>query len=181
MKQDLRLWLSLARASLVTCLFCLPGELRAADDPPRLSSTPAPASTAADPDQAAREASFIQALDNVVLEGAFTIDGKDGPPSRERYEIKSVVKSDKPDYWVFQTRIKYGEHDVTLPLPLPVKWAGNTPVITLDNVTIPGLGTFDARVVIDGKRYAGTWQHGDVGGHLFGTIRKADASDAADK
>jgi hypothetical protein len=51
-----------------------------------------------------------------------------------------------------------------------VKWAGKTPVITLDNVTIPGLGTFSSRVVIDGPLYAGTWQHDAVGGHMFGKI-----------
>jgi len=35
---------------------------------------------------------------------------------------------------------------------------------------IPLLGTFSAQVVLDGKRYAGTWQHGKVGGHMFGAI-----------
>jgi hypothetical protein len=34
------------------------------------------------------------------------------------------------------------------------------------------LGTFDARVVIHDQKYAGTWKHGEVGGHLFGTIEK---------
>jgi hypothetical protein len=55
-------------------------------------------------------------------------------------------------------------------MPLPVKWAGDKPVIAMDNVKIIGLGTFSAHVVIDGKRYAGTWQHGKVGGHLYGAI-----------
>jgi hypothetical protein len=27
-------------------------------------------------------------------------------------------------------------------------------------------------VVIDGKKYAGTWSHGKVGGHLYGKITK---------
>jgi hypothetical protein len=68
-----------------------------------------------------------------------------------------------------------------------VKWAGKTPVITLDNITIPGLGTFSSRVVIDQGKYAGTWKHDDVGGHLFGKLepateeelkRKSNKSDA---
>ena len=37
---------------------------------------------------------------------------------------------------------------------------------------IPGLGTFSSRVVIYEGRYAGTWQHGDVGGHLFGVLKR---------
>ena len=34
------------------------------------------------------------------------------------------------------------------------------------------LGTFTARVLIYDNRYAGTWQHGKAGGHLFGRIEK---------
>ena len=53
--------------------------------------------------------------------------------------------------------------------------AGDTPIITLTNLEIPGLGTFTSRVIIYEGRYAGTWQHGDVGGHLFGRIEKLPA------
>jgi len=42
----------------------------------------------------------------------------------------------------------------------------------MDNLNLPGLGTFSAHVVIDGGKYAGTWSHGKVGGHLYGTISK---------
>ena len=48
----------------------------------------------------------------------------------------------------------------------------DTPVVSLVNLTIPGLGTFSAHVVIDGKKYAGTWKHGKAGGHMFGVIEK---------
>jgi hypothetical protein len=82
--------------------------------------------------------------------------------------------------WLFKARIKYGDHDVTVPIPLQVSWAGKTPMIVVDQISIPGLGTFDARVLIAGDRYAGTWQHGDVGGHLFGKI-ESTATDADDK
>jgi hypothetical protein len=57
-------------------------------------------------------------------------------------------------------------------MPLPVKWVGDIPVITMDEMNIPGLGTFSAHVVIDGNKYAGTWSHGKVGGHLYGKITK---------
>lgn len=123
---------------------------------------------------------FADRLTGATLVGHFTIPGRDPekPLHEERYDIRSVAKMGNGDYWLFQARIKYGDHDVTVPMPLEVKWAGKTPVITLDHVTIPKLGTFDARVVIDGTRYAGTWQHDDVGGHLFGRIEKP-AQDAA--
>jgi hypothetical protein len=59
-----------------------------------------------------------------------------------------------------------------------VVWAGDTPVITLDKMPIPGFGTFTCRVMIFGDQYAGTWDGGDHGGHLFGKI--VPAEDAAD-
>ena len=135
---------------------------------PSESANPKPESTT----NSQRFQKFSEALSDSVLIGQFTMDDLSKPRQEERYEIHRVVKMDKGDYWMFQARIKYGKFDVTLPLTLQVKWADQTPVITLNNVTIPALGTFTARVIIDGKRYAGTWTHGDVGGHMFGRIEK---------
>ena len=78
---------------------------------------------------------------------------------------------------MFEARITYGEHDVTVPLTLPVKWAGDTPVITVDNMGIPGLGLYTARVMIYADHYAGFWSGGDHGGHLFGVIERAEGND----
>jgi hypothetical protein len=91
--------------------------------------------------------------------------------SEERYTITKATKL-KDDYWLIQTRIQYGEHDVNLPLPLRVVWSGDTPVITLDDVMVPGLGKFTARVLVFKDQYAGTWSGKDHGGHLFGRIVK---------
>ena len=102
--------------------------------------------------------------------GVFTIDGQEGIPAKEEYTIKSVKKLTKSDTWIFQARIKYGKQDVTLPVPVPIKWAGETPVIEMNNLKIPLLGTFSAHIIIDDGKYAGTWKHGEVGGHMFGAI-----------
>ena len=115
---------------------------------------------------------FEKAMKGVRFSGFFTVDGSKNPPSEEVYEIQSVQKFGDKDLWVFTARIKYGQKDVTLPMPLPVKWVGDIPVITMDEMNIPGLGTFSAHVVIDGNKYAGTWSHGKVGGHLYGKITK---------
>lgn len=116
---------------------------------------------------------FRKLLQKSVLVGNFTIDGDQAQSKKpERYEIQKIVKQTKGDYWNFFSRIKYGDHDVTLPIPVEVKWAGKTPVITVDNLTIPGMGTFDARVVISDNKYAGMWRHGKVGGLMFGHIEK---------
>ena len=53
------------------------------------------------------------------------------------------------------------------------EWAGDTPVISLTDASVPGLGTFSARVLFYEDRYAGTWSHGDVGGNQFGRIVRA--------
>ena len=117
---------------------------------------------------------FSDAMKGVRFTGFFTVDGSDQPPSEETYEIHSVQKFGEDDLWIFTARIKYGKKDVTLPMPLPVKWVGEVPVITMQDLNIPGLGTFSAHVVIDGQKYAGTWSHGKVGGHLYGKISKID-------
>lgn len=132
--------------------------------------------------QAKRYALFEKRLDNVALIGSFTVSGKeDKAPKPERYEIKNVRKLEEGDIWLINARIKYGDKDVQLPLPLEVKWAGMTPVISLDKTTIPGMGTFSAHVVIDEDKYAGTWTHGEAGGALFGRIEKLDEGDDAPK
>jgi hypothetical protein len=131
--------------------------------------------------QQARSDAFDKRLSGSILEGRFSIDGQEGDLKQERYEIADVSPIPGSDRWLFKTRIRYGDHDVTVPLVLPVKWAGETPVIVVNKVAIPGLGTFDASVVIDGDRYAGTWQHDDVGGHLFGRVLKAEDAKKSDK
>jgi hypothetical protein len=115
-------------------------------------------------------------LTNAKLIGSFTISGReDQAPKTEEYTISSALKLPDGDVWLIKSRIKYGDKDVTVPVPVEIKWAGDTPVITLTNLEIPGLGTFSSRVVIYEGRYAGTWQHGQVGGHLFGKLEKVSS------
>lgn len=133
-----------------------------------------------DPDQKALFDKFSETLTGAALVGKFTVVGRDMPPKEERYEIRSVYKLDEGDLWLFNARVKYGDHDTVIPMPLEVKWAGKTPVITLEDVALPGLGTFSAHVVIDGDKYAGTWTHGEVSGHLFGRIEKTKPAAAAE-
>lgn len=125
-------------------------------------------------EQKQREAAFEQEMANTVLTGAFTVDGKlDAAPKSESYEIESV-KHLGGGIWTFTTRVKYGEVDVKLPINVPMIWAGDTPMVSLTNASIPGMGEgFSARVIFYDNRYAGTWQHGKKGGHMYGTIAKS--------
>lgn len=123
-------------------------------------------------------------LSGAVFVGHFTDDATpsdDGSlqTNEERYEIISAERMTDSNLWLIQARIKYSEKDMKVPVPVVIEWAGKTPVMTLDQVTIPGMGTFDARVVLTKTRYAGTWRHDQHGGHLFGHIERASKAPAA--
>ncbi len=128
-------------------------------------------------DRESLAAAFSKKLTGAALVGRFSVEGRndDKPPSPERYELANVQHLGG-DLWLFAARIKYGEHDVTVPITLNVMWAGDTPVITLTDFTIPGMGTFTARVLFYGDRYVGTWQHGKAGGHMWGNIVRDEKS-----
>ncbi len=119
------------------------------------------------------EQRFQEMLSGVMLTGHFTITGEQesGTLREEKYTITKVTKL-SGGYWLFFARIQYGGRDVTVPLKLEVKWADDTPIITLTDLELPQLGTFTARVIIYRGQYAGTWSSGKHGGHLFGIITK---------
>jgi hypothetical protein len=149
-------------AALLAGLFVFPGTLTVAED------------KADEAKIAERDAAFTKSMANCVLVGSFTVDGKDSdePLKAERYEIESVAKA-SDNLWIFTARVKYGKLDTKLPITVPMEWAGDTPMVTLTNASLPGLGEgFSARVLFYEDRYAGTWQHGPVGGHMFGKIER---------
>lgn len=122
-------------------------------------------------DQAALEKQFAEKMSGVALEGSFTITGKEGPPRKETYVISKVTKLEGKN-WLFQARIKYGQHDVELPIPIKVEWAGDTPVLVLDKTTIPGMGTFTCRVLFYEEHYVGYWRHDETRGGMSGVVKK---------
>jgi len=138
---------------LAVCVAVLPG----CSHKPVLSET------------ANQERQFEQMMTGAVLVGHSTLDNRDGISSEERYTIDRVSKM-SGDVWMFQARMNLGGHDIPVPIPVAIKWAGDTPVITLTDLSIPGMGSYTARVVLYRNRYAGTWSGKDHGGELFGSI-----------
>jgi hypothetical protein len=137
------------------------------------------------PKQAELDAAFTKMLSGATLEGSYTSTGAGSDPtklSREKYSLGEVKKL-QGDFWLIPARIQYGGKDATLPLTLPVKWAGDTPMIVVDELGLPGFGTVSARVMFFADHYAGYWKHGEHGGHLFGTISREqkDANDSPDR
>ncbi len=125
----------------------------------------------AEPSQEELERQFSEKLTGATLVGQFTVsDLNDGKPlAQDRYTMGNVKKLPS-GFWQFEARIQYGDKDVKIPLALPVKWAGDTPVITVTNVAFPGLGTYSARVLFYGDSYAGTWSGKTHGGEMWGKI-----------
>ena len=122
----------------------------------------------------AAERAFAERMRNATMVGTFTIDGREGQtPSQDRYEIASVEKVGD-DLWRFNAKMDCcgAAGQSGIPIVVPMRFAGDTPVIMMTDHSLPGIGTFTVRVFFYGDRYAGTWQHGTVGGHMTGRIEK---------
>ena len=126
----------------------------------------APAPTAAE-----NEKKFQEMMSGATLVGGSTSDRKEGLSGPERYVIEKVSKL-HGDTWLIQARLRFGSHDLSAPVPVTIEWAGDTPVIMLTDLKIPGLGSYTARVLFYRDRYAGTWSGSDHGGTLFGKIER---------
>jgi hypothetical protein len=133
---------------------------------------PSPADAKA-ADMAALEAKFKTTLTDATMSGRWCLikDGQLTPEKPDKYTIVGVNKL-FGDRWLIRARIQYGGKDITAPVPVRVKWAGDTPVITVDDVGIPGSSTYSARVVIYDDSYAGTWSGPNIRGLLSGMITR---------
>ncbi|HEX7186065.1 MAG TPA: hypothetical protein VF756_29840 [Thermoanaerobaculia bacterium] len=122
------------------------------------------------------ERQFAERMRDVTLVGSFTVAGReDRAPRPDRYKIVSVEKVGD-DLWRFNAQC-CGVNGA-VPFVVPMRFNGDTPVIMMTETSLPGLGTFTVRVFFYGDRYAGTWQHGQVGGHMWGHIEKTAAPTA---
>ncbi len=152
---------------LLCCALLLAVEVVKAEDADPKPSVGAPAVEMSEAEKA-----FAELMTGADLVGRFSVDGKDGDPKEDRYSITKAVKV-KGSTWMIYARIKYGEVDITVPVPVQIDWAKTTPVLGVTDMKIPGLGSeFGSRILFDGERYAGTWQHGKVGGHMWGRIER---------
>lgn len=117
------------------------------------------------------EAKFIATLTDATFKGRWSPikDGQLGPEKEESYQIMSVSKIGG-DKWTINAKLTYAGRSLVLPIPAQVKWAGDTPVLILDQLNL-GVGpTYSARVLIYDKTYAGTWSGGGLAGLLNGLI-----------
>jgi hypothetical protein len=131
------------------------------------------------------EQAFAKSMTGATLVGSFTL-GSATPDEQpklhlERYELGEVKKLPNGQ-WQMQTRIRYGDKDLKLPVMVPVEWVGAdgpsaTPVVVIDDLFFPGAGTYSARVLFHEGHYAGHWSGKDHGGVLFGKIVSPESSE----
>ncbi len=133
------------------------------------------------PSRAELEKQFQETLAGATLKGTWQMTGEGGltghapliAAQEETYTIGNVTKGVQ-DYWMIQARIRFADKDVTVPVPVRVVWAEGTPIITVNDVFIPGVGTYSARVMIFKDFYAGTWcsDSKNYGGVMSGRITR---------
>lgn len=131
----------------------------------------ATAAAADESDRKALEKQFELKLSHSRMIGFYSIVGQEGPPKQDEYTLGAVTKSEG-DKWVFNSSLQFGKRVINVPLEIPVLWAGDTPVISVTDFTIPGMGTYTARVMIHGDHYAGTWNSADHGGYMWGRLEQ---------
>jgi hypothetical protein len=118
------------------------------------------------------ERQFTERMRDVALVGSFTIAGRESrEPRADRYDITSVEKVGD-NLWRFNASMNCCGVNGAIPIVVPMRFNGDTPMIMMTDTSLPGVGTFTVRVFFYGDRYSGTWQHGAVGGHMSGRIEK---------
>src|SRR3954462_2700445 len=113
--------------STVLAMLLLPLPAVLAADPP--APAPAPADDAPKVEMNDLEKQFERTMSGATLVGRFSVEGKeDQLPKEEKYTIAKGTKIG-PALCLFPARL--GERGLPIPLPIPVKWAGDTPVISV--------------------------------------------------
>ncbi len=125
------------------------------------------------------EREFRDGLTGATMEGLSSRDGQEGV-SPDKYSIQKVEKTGG-DGWTFHVKLAFSGQETIVPVQLDVKWAGDTPVITVADKGYPGMGTYTARVLVYKGHYAGTWYGKNGGGKVWGAIFKKPAAAIAAK
>ena len=125
------------------------------------------------------EANFIAMLKNATLKGTWAPvqQGHLGAAKAdEAYRIARVGKKEG-DKWVLVSLVNYQGKEMEYPIPVVVKFAGDTAVLILDNVRAgQGAANWSARVMFHENVYAGRWwetANRDHSGTIGGTITQA--------
>jgi hypothetical protein len=164
------------KTAVLLSAFCF----TAATVPAALAQEPKKESAAAAvkpvPSQEELEKKFTETMTNAVMAGRWCLieGGKLSPDKEDKYTIASVKKNDDGS-WTITAKIEYAGLTFNAPVPVQVKWAGDTAVIVVDNMGLPGTPKYSARVLVFEGTYSGTWNGGGHGGLMHGVVKKVAA------
>ena len=123
------------------------------------------------PPLTALEKEFQESMSGVTLTGRFTRQGGDAL-AEDKYTIEKATRL-KDDLWQFSARVKFGGQEITVPVSIHVRWAGDTPVLTLTDESVAGMGKYSVRIVVYKGQYSGIWSNSQGrGGQMFGSVVK---------
>jgi hypothetical protein len=125
------------------------------------------------------EANFIAMVKNATLKGTWAPVQRaqlGAARTDEAYRIARVEKKEG-DNWVLVSLVTYQGREIEYPMPVVVKFAGDTAVLILDNVRAgQGAANWSARVMFHENIYTGRWwetANKDHAGTIAGTITQA--------
>ena len=122
------------------------------------------------------ETNFVAMLKNATLKGTWApVQQEQLGPSRkdDGYRVARVEKKDG-DKWSLVYLVTYQGKEIEYPMPVTVKFAGDTAVLILDNVRAGrGKANWSARVMFHENVYTGRWwetANKEHGGTIEGVI-----------
>lgn len=145
--------------------------------PPAAPPKDAPATAAGAPKPAVvdPEARFKAMLTKASLTGRWA-PLRDGVLGDERggdsYQIEGVTQTGGEN-WVVRAKLTYRQREFVLPIPVKVRFVGETAIMIVDGLAIPEGGTYSARLMFHDRTYSGVWTGGRAGGMLYGVITNA--------
>lgn len=84
--------------------------------------------------------------------------------------IERVAKSKAIHDWTLDVVVAPDGDARKYSVTCDVRWAGPTPVLTINRADLPGIGQFSAKLIIHNCLVAGTWVHDDLRGHAWGMV-----------
>jgi hypothetical protein len=137
------------------------------------------ATSQSDPPKLSAEDKLKALFANSVVDTRWctTKNGKMSDEYQDLYRISGAKKTGA-DRWTVDAVVAVLGRDVTVPVPVRLTWAGETPVVTLEQASIPGFGKYSARVLVFQNTFAGVWSANGRSGMIHGTIEKRNATPA---
>ena len=121
-------------------------------------------------------AAFTAMLENATLNGSWAPIDKRllGDEKQDGYHIVKA-RPQEGDTWKIFYKMKIQGREIVYPIPVTIKFAGDTAVMILNNSPV-GVGqTWSARILFHDDVYAGSWWNKGKtkGGIVSGTITRA--------